>query len=500
MTDTSKNPCSRYPRIGSHRSFESFREHLASIDPDVPADKGILEAPESPLAAPLDVPLAGGENFRIGNRWVVHPMEGWDGTDDGNPSEHTLRRWHNFGISGAKLIWGGEAVTVDPMGRANPNQLYMAEHTLGGLDRLRRTLLDAHSERFGAGTTDDLLLGLQLTHSGRFSQPRVKGRAEPRVAFRHPVLDARVGVVDDSAVLTDGEVDGLIEAFVDAAKKAASIGYQFVDIKHCHGYLLHEFLGAHTREGRYGGSFENRTRILREVVAGIRRDAPDLTIGVRVSIFDVIPYRKNPDDAASRGIPAEYPGGEPYRWGFSIDPDDPTRPDLGEGRAFLELLRDLDISLVNVSGGSPYYNPHVQRPALYPPSDGYQPPEDPLLGVVRHLRIVRDLKHEFPDLVLIGSALSYLQDYLPHVAQGLVREGWMDMVGYGRMVLSYWDLPADTLENGELTKKRICRTFSDCTTGPRNGILSGCYPLDPYYRDLPEAAELREIKRAKDAT
>jgi 2,4-dienoyl-CoA reductase-like NADH-dependent reductase (Old Yellow Enzyme family) len=487
MSDSDKSSASRYPRIGSHRTLDAFREHLRSLAPDVPVDDAIVAGEDSPLACPISV-----AGVDVGNRWVIHPMEGWDAETDGNPSELTLRRWRNFGLSGAKLIWGGEAVAVTPEARANPNQLYVADHSVAGLARLRQTLLAAHRGRFGSD--DDLLLGLQLTHSGRFSQPFEKGRAEPRVAFRHPVLDARVGVDDDSFVLTDGEVDGIIETFVDGAVKAASVGYQFVDVKHCHGYLLHEFLGAHTRDGRFGGSFENRTRILRDIVGGIRRDAPELAIGVRVSIFDVIPYRVNSDDPEGPGQPAEYPSGG-YRWGFSIDADDPTLPALEEGRRFLDLLRELGIEMVNLTGGSPYYNPHVQRPALYPPSDGYRPPEDPLLGVARHLRIVRDLKREYPDLVVIGSALSYLQEYLPHVSQALIRDGWMDMVGLGRMVLSYWDLPADCLEKGELVKKRICRTFSDCTTGPRNGLISGCFPLDPYYRDRPEAVTLRDVKR-----
>ena len=160
-------------------------------------------------------------------------------------------------------------------------------------------------------------------------------------------------------------------------------------------------------------------------------------------------------------------------------------------------MRDLDIRLVNLSCGSPYYNPHIQRPALFPPSDGYQPPEDPLVGVARQLQMVAEIKARFgDDLVILGSGYSYLQEYLPHVAQALVRQGKVDLAGLGRMVLSYPDLPADALETGKLTRKRICRTFSDCTTAPRNGMISGCFPLDPYYRDLPEAARLKDIKGA----
>jgi NADPH2 dehydrogenase len=492
MSSTAPPPA-RYPRIGSFREVSAFRAHLASVAPEMPSDDEILGAERSPLAAPLRLP-----GLEIGNRWAIQPMEGWDGTSDGNPSELTLRRWRNFGSSGAKLIWGGEAVAVAPEGRANPNQLLLADHTLAGLERLRRALVLAHEERFGSSA--GLVVGLQLTHSGRFSRPLGKDLPAPRIAFRHPLLDRRSGVTDDSAILSDGEVGGLIESFVRAARRAGELGFDFVDIKHCHGYLLHEFLGAHTRPGPYGGSFENRTRILREVAAGIRREAPGLALGVRASIFDVAPYRPDPRRSAGSvlgpGIPEDLAGLLPYRWGFGVDPAEPTRPELEEGRRLLELLRSLEIRLVNLSAGSPYYNPHIQRPALYPPSDGYQPPEDPLAGVARQLAAARDLKRRFPDLVIVGSALSYLQDYLPHVAQALVREGWIDAAGIGRMALPYWDLPADCLERGRLERRRLCRTFSDCTTAPRNGLVSGCYPLDPHYRGLPEAAELRERKAA----
>ena len=245
-------------------------------------------------------------------------------------------------------------------------------------------------------------------------------------------------------MLHDDDLHRIIEQFVDAAVIAEQLGFDFVDVKHCHGYLLHEFLGAHTRSGPYGGSFENRTRLLRDIVAGIRREAPGLPIAVRVSIFDTIPFRAGAD--GSGGVPEELPEDGPYRWGFGVDMANPEEADLAEGRKFLDLLQELGIELGNLSAGSPYYNPHLQRPALYPPSDGYLPPEDPLERVIRHLQATRALKREFPGLVITGSALSYLQDYLPQVAQGLVRDGWMDFVGIGRMALSYPDLPADTLE------------------------------------------------------
>jgi 2,4-dienoyl-CoA reductase-like NADH-dependent reductase (Old Yellow Enzyme family) len=287
---------------------------------------------------------------------------------------------------------------------------------------------------------------------------------------------------------------------VKAAKVAWDVGADFVDIKHCHGYLLHEFLGAFTRPGKYGGSFENRTRILREIVAGIRASGNGIEIGVRLSAFDLVPFK--PDPALSLpgkpgpGVPEDFSQCLPYRFGFGVDQTYPLEYDLTEAFQFLDLCAQLGVKLVNLSGGSPYYNPHIQRPAAYPPSDGYQPPEDPLFGVARQVHVVRQLKARAPKgLLVVGSAYSYLQEYLPHVAQAVVRKGWTDVVGLGRMVLAYPAILSDAIEKGSLVTKLLCRTFSDCTTAPRNGLISGCYPLDKYYAAKPEAQRLKQAKR-----
>ena len=169
--------------------------------------------------------------------------------------------------------------------------------------------------------------------------------------------------------------------------------------------------------------------------------------------------------------------------------------DLTEPLAFLDILKELDIQLVCITGGSPYYTPHIQRPALFPPSDGYQPPEDPLLGVARQIEVVAALKQQRPDLTYVGSGFSYLQEWLPNVAQNMVRTGQTDFVGLGRMVLSYPELPADVLAGNPMRRKHICRSFSDCTTGPRNGLISGCYPLDDYYKHREEAEILAAAKK-----
>jgi NADPH2 dehydrogenase len=480
-------------RLGSLRDVNHFEEHLAALRLTIPCDRELLRGAESPLARTI---VGGG--IKIGNRFAVNPMEGWDGTPDGNPSEHTLRRWQRFGRSGAKLIWGGEAVAVCHEGRANPNQLLAAPHTQAGLASLKAALVAEH--RQVSGSDDGLLIGLQLTHSGRYSCPNQKGRPEPRILYRHPLLDRRLNLPPDYPLLTDAEIEKIIEQFHAAAVMARELGFDFVDIKHCHGYLGHEFLSAHTREGKYGGSFENRTRFLREVVEGIRAAARGLQIGVRLSAFDAVPYRPDPAHSTpgkpGPGIPEEHKHLIPYRWGFGVDQNDPTRPDLIETMRFFGLLGELGISLVNVTAGSPYYCPHIQRPAFYPPSDGYRPPEDPLVGVARQMEVTRQLNERFPELIVVGTAYSYLQDFLPQVAQAAVALGWADSVGLGRVVLSYPEMLSDVLNGRTFQHKLVCRTFSDCTTAPRNGLPSGCYPLDAYYKKS-ASAELLKVAKAR---
>lgn len=486
MTDS---PAANYRRVASLKTAADFAGYLEQLCLDLQFDRELESGADSPLGQVYQL-----DDITIGNRFSILPMEGWDGTEDGRPSDLTTRRWKHFGESGAKLIWGGEAVAVRHDGRANPNQLLSNDSTTADLETLRKVLIDAHREKCGA--TDDLLIGLQLTHSGRFARPNDKKKLESRILYRHPLLDKKFGITSDEAILTDAEIDDLIGDFVRAAVRAEAAGFAFVDLKHCHGYLGHEFLSATTRPGRYGGGFENRTRFLRELIDGVRRDAPSLKIGVRLSAFDFLPF-KMPEGADKRGIPESYEGR--YEHAFGGDADNPLAINLAETFQFFDLLGELGIRLVCVSAGSPYYNPHIQRPALFPPSDGYLPPEDPLVGVARQIKVTSELKTRFPEMCVVGSGYTYLQDWLPNVGQHYVRTGQVDFVGLGRLVLSYHDLPLDVLHGRKLQTKRICRTFSDCTTGPRNGLVSGCYPLDPFYKDHPQAEQLKAVKQALKA-
>ncbi len=482
----SDTPRPTYPRVASLKTSAALRAHLERSGIPLAFDEALAPPAESPLARSIEV-----HGVRIGNRFCILPMEGWDGTRDGEPSDLTRRRWRNFGTSGAKLMWGGEAVAIRHDGRANPNQLMMSPRTAGAIGALREELVAAHRERFGANADGDLYVGLQLTHSGRYARPDVYDRPSPIAACANPILDRRFP--DGIRVFADDELDRLVDDFVAAARLARDAGFRFVDVKACHGYLVHELLGARTRAGTYGGPLENRMRFMRRVIEAIRANVSGLEIGVRLSVFDTAPFRQRAVDHVGEPEP---PAPSPQALsGFGLlDDDERLDAALDESRSVLRLLAGVGVRWVCVTAGSPYYNPHVQRPAMFPPLDGYEPPEDPLRGVWRQILATAILKRDFPQLVFVGSAYSYLQEWLPHVAQHNVREGLCDFVGLGRIALSYPDLPADVLSGAPLKRGSFCRTFSDCTTGPRLGLVSGCYPLNPFYAARPDAIRIRDVR------
>ena len=446
----------------------AFADHVAALGIDLPwHDDTVGE-----LAAPVVIRDGSAGELVAPNRVAVLPMEGWDGTADGRPTDLVRRRWGRFGAGGAGLVWG-EATAVVPEGRANPNQLVLNADTAADVAELRAQL------------SDDQVVGLQLTHSGRYARPADRA---PRTAYAHPSLDGPSGA-SAASVLSDDELDELVATFVEAAVLVREAGFDFVDVKACHGYLGHELLTAHDRPGRYGGDFTGRTRFMRSVIEGIRSRVPDLAIAARISIFDLAPFRPG------EGGVGETTADGSYRYAFGGDGTG-VGIDLTEPSAVFSMLEELGVGLVSATAGSPYYVPHVQRPAYFPPSDGYRPPEDPLVGVARILAATAELARRHPALAVVGSGYSYLQQWLPQVGAGAVREGGAAMVGLGRMALSYPELAADILAGRELQSRLICRTFSDCTTAPRAGLISGCFPLDPFYKEHEHRVELAAAKKA----
>ena len=457
---------------------------MESLGIDMPIDAEVQSGTDSPLSGKHEV-----AGRVIGNSFAVLPMEGLDGTTEGLPTELTTRRWQRFGRSGAKLIWGGEAVSVCPEGRGNPRQLMMREHTLPGMAGLRKALAQAHEERFSS--SNDLMVGIQLTHSGRLSRPNDIAVAEPRFLYHHPLNDSRFGITPETPVMPDEEISRVIGDFVRAALQSKEAGFDFVEIKHCHGYLGHEFLSAVDRPGPYGGNFTNRTRFLREIVAGIRAKAPELAIAVRLSAFDFVPFRRS-----SEGVGEPVPfSGERYPYAFGGDGTG-VGIDLTEPLAFLELLQELGIKLVCISAGA-QYSSHLMRPSLVSAAKNYQLPEEPLAGIARLMAVTEELKRKRPDLLYVGSAYSYLQKWLPNVAQAAVRQGKVDIVGIGRMALCYPDIAADITEGRLIRNELLCRSCNDCSTCMRFGLPAGCYLRDEFYRDGEYGMQLRENKSRK---
>jgi len=474
----------KYSRVAQLKTAEELRSYLSIHNVSLQFDSELLARENSPFNQTAK--LRSGKV--IGNRLCILPMEGWDGTKDGKPTDFVKRRWEHFAVSGAKLLWGCEAVAVAPDGRANPNQLIMSNDNFPDFAALHQLIIDKHAEKFGHA--NDLVVGLQLTHSGRFCKPNDSKKFESKILYHHPVLNTKFGLGETYPLMTDGEIDELIEKYIKAAMLAQKAGFDFVDVKHCHGYLGHEFLSAFNRQGKYGGPFENRTRFFKNIVEGIRTNAPGLEIGVRLSGFDFIPFKKGPDDV---GVP-DFNGNNTYESAFGCTGNGLTI-DLKETKSFLALAESLGIQLICITAASPYYNPHLTRPALFPPSDGYSPPEEPLAGVARLIQVTGQLKKDFPGMMIVGSGYSYLQEWLPNVGHYVLRNNMADFIGMGRMVLSYPTMADDILNGRTLERKQICRTFSDCTTAPRNGIISGCYPLDALYKNLPQAAQLKEFKK-----
>jgi 2,4-dienoyl-CoA reductase-like NADH-dependent reductase (Old Yellow Enzyme family) len=415
---------------------------------------------------------------RCGNRLAIQPMEGCDGTSDGQPDELTFRRYVRFGAGGAKLIWG-EATAISDEGRSNSRQLWLYDGSSSAIEEMISRCHKSH--RDACGSDGDLVVGLQLTHSGRYSYRR------PLLATHDPLLDrltidkASGRVVDSSyPLLTDDDLKRIEDQYVAAARLAAKIGVDFVDIKQCHRYLLSELLAAKNRPGDYGGTLENRTRLVRNVVERIRQEVPALIIATRFNAYDGIPYRA----AESGGIGQPCPHSLPLESAFGTGPDDHLQEDLREPVQLARWLRAWGVQLLNVTAGNPYANPHVVRPAEYSPVDGYDAPEHPLVGVLRHLRLARAIQAAVPDVPVVGSGYSWLQEFALHAAAANVADGSVTFVGIGRGALAQPDFARRLLEDGQLDRKRICRTFSYCTNlmrskdHPLGQYPTGCPPFD----------------------
>lgn len=435
---------SPYSPLAKLDSVEKFQTYLHRFQVDLPFEATVEHGETATLNQPVTV-----QGHTVGNRFCVLPLEGWDSTADGFPTESTRERWRRFGQCGAKLLWT-ESAAVRKDGCSSPSQLIVNEQTVAAIAELRLEAVRSHGVHFGQ--SEDLHIGLQLTHAGRLSLHRADGKRTPFILHHHPFLDPKYEISPDYPLMTDEEIYALIDDFVAAAVLSAQAGFDFIDIKSCHGYFGHEILGAKSRVGDFGGSLENRTRFIREVVRGIRRQAPDLQIGVRASVFDTVPYQAGPDGV---GEPLPY---DAYPYALGVE-ETGQALDLSEPIALLQMLRDLDVQLVCLSGASPYKNWHIQKPQRIAGPGDYETPEEPLLGVARHIAVTGALKQACPELTIVGSSYSYLQQWLPNVAQAVVRQGLADVVGLGRMLLVYPEFPTDVLRGRPLQLEKIAQRF-----------------------------------------
>ena len=422
----------------------------------------LLAAAESagvtlPWADDLDVlrqeKRIGGSNVAMRNRLTVHPMEGFDSTPDGSPSELTLRRAMRFADGGAGLIWL-EATAVTEDGRTNTGQLWINEDNA---DEFAKMAEQMH-ERSGG-----VPLILQLTHSGRFSKP--DNTPHPVISYHNPLMNEKFNIDPDYPVVTDDYLDALPEKFGRAAELAKMAGFDGVDVKCCHKYLFSELLSAYSREGRYGGSFENRTRVFVDSMkAAAVHCSDDFILASRFGPYECLPYP----------------------WGFAADHENYLKIDWDEPDRLYQIMYDCGVRLVDMTLGSPYINPHVNRPY---DGGGYEPPEEQMVGVARLFDAAAHMKASVPGITMIGTGYSYLRQFAANAAAGAVSSGMTDAAGFGRMAFAYPDFARDILENGGLDIHKVCLTCSKCTAMMRAMSCTGC-PIrdrDPYldiYRKL----------------
>lgn len=432
-----------------YNTLDEVNAELAALGEHLPLSEEL-----SVLGSPLSV-----GNVTLANRLAIQPMEGCDGTADGAPDELTARRYRRFAASGAALIWA-EATAVAPEARANPRQLMLTRANLDAFKRLVDEVREISLRENGFSP----FLVLQATHSGRYAKPH--GTPAPLIAYHTPLFEQNAPI-DDSRVVTDDYLATLPERFAETARLAAEAGFDAVDIKCSHRYLFCELLSAYERAGRYGGDFAGRTRLLKECIEAARAAVPAATmLTSRVNLYD----------------------GFPYPYGFGVAKDGGLTPDLTEPKQLVSLLHEeLGMPLLNMTIGNPYVNPHVNRPY---DKGGYVPPEHPLNGVARMMACIAEIKRAFPALSVMSSGHSYLRQFAPQLAAGLVASGGADIAGFGREAFAYPTFAKDILQNGGMEPKKCCIACGKCTELMRAGSVAGCVVRDAsvyaplYQRDV----------------
>ncbi len=416
-------------KVFNYKTEEQILEKMKELSIDIP-----FESDVSILKQGISI---GKKNLK--NRMLVNPMEGCDSNPDGSPTEFVYRRYERFAKGGSALLWV-EACAVCREGRANPRQMHINSENVQEFKKLV-----GHIKKCA---DNDVYTVLQLTHSGRYAKP---GEGMPAViAYHNEHLDRFLP--ENVHVITDEEVQALENKYAEAAVLAKEAGFDAVDIKCCHRYLLSEFLSAYKREGRYGGSFENRTRILFNIIKKVK-EKTDIDIVVRLGAYDEIPY---PD-------------------GFGADKEDFHRVDLTETKIIAKTLYGLGVKLINVTGGNPYYNPHVNRPYDAGP---YIPKNNQINYIYKLFNAAREIKAEVPEITVSASGFTWLREFAANFAAGCIKEGWFDMAGFGRQAFAYPDFAKDIIQNGKMDRKKCCAACSKCTVMMRDKNVAGCAVRD----------------------
>lgn len=414
------------------------------------------------LAQPLKV-----RNIVFPNRLGVAPMEGADSTPEGAPSEYTVRRYVNEAIGGSSVIWF-EAISVVEEGRSSQTQLLLTNDTLDAYKKMTTAVKEAGIKANGYAP----YLIMQANHSGRYSNP--DNKPAPMIAYRHPILE-QYREADDSCIVTDDYLKGLEAKFGEAARLAKEAGFDAIDIKSCHGYLLAELSSAYNRPGEYGGSYENRFRLLKNAIRAARVYEDDsFMVTCRLGIYD----------------------GYAYPYGFGVNPDSDTTPDYSEPiRLVRDLHDELGLDMVALTMGNPYATTHVTRPFDF---GKYVPDEHPFIGLSRMIHGIGAVKQAVPEMAVWASAPSYLRAYADLFTAGAVEQNLCDGMLFGRMAFADPDFANEIVRQGRIDPNRVCLTCGKCGDLIRAHKPTGCVIRDnktfmPFYK------EFLEIKKTQPA-
>ncbi len=448
--------------------FEPFT-YKSLLELQVGIKKLGLNIPIHPKIEILQTPIKFSKGY-IPNRLAINPMEGFD-AKNGAPTDLTLRRYQRYAKGGVGLIWF-EATAISETCRSNKHQLMLSEENVKHFKELvteTREICNHTLEELGLEPSSVLIL--QLNHSGRYS--KLEGRRYPIRAFYNSELDTAIQVSEkDGVIIADEELKELEDLWVQKAVLAKEAGFDGVDIKACHGYLIGELLSARIRDfSEYGGQeLDARAKFFLNIIKKLKNQIkfdPDFFITTRLGVYDGIPYPN----------------------GFGVKPQKnetfPASVDLTEPIELIKKLYELGVRLINISAGNPHYKPHITRPYNTPIKGGQEPDEHPLYGVSRIMNLTFLIKQQVPkDMIFVGSGYSYLRQYAGYVAAGLVQKDIVDICGFGRMAFANPKFARQIFQEGEIDKKMTCITCSKCTELMKMGKTTGCVLRDHYYVNL----------------